>query len=369
LRPARDDTSEFLSRLEPFVESDGARNLNPISKELGLPYQTLRFRMLHLKDQGISVYPFVDLDSLGLQRFRVFMRITDPKLSDSVAPFFGGLHQSAGLQYYSRSMLTHKFDCEFHIPSGENAELLKLLQMLQEMKLIDQIEVHRLLWKDILMVKTQFFDFSTGEWDVDFSRLTGDPSVEIPRSSKVTRFDHNDLLILKELQLNPWIKVVDIAKRTKIPERDVAYHLNKHVLGRGLISGFRFRWIGTKEAWAKHSVIAMTFLFRDISPEEVRHAMSVFTANPFTWNHALSEDGIYIVETLIPITQLPEVTQYLSGRLRSLNLMPEVYFPDWNCVDTFTIPYMMYDERTRDWMFDAEKSLQYTLQSVRTFSS
>ncbi len=326
--------------------------------------------MLHLKDQGISVLPFVDTAKLGLQRYRVFFRMSNLKLAENVKPFFGGLHQSAGLGYYSRSLLSHKFDTEFAIPVGTQNDLEQLLRMLEESKMIQAAEMHKVEWRDILMVKTQFFDFTTGEWDIDFSRLTGDPSVRIPKPAECVRFDYTDLLIIKEVQMNAWAKVVDIAKSTKIPERDVAYHLNKHVLGRKLITNFRFRWIGTKEAWAKHSVFAMTFMFRDISAEEARHAMSIFMANPFTWNHLYSTDGIYLVETLVPIGQLPEVTQYLSGRLRSVGLTPtEVYYPDWNCVSGFTIPYMLYDQDHRGWKFTAERAFDYTLQSVKAYSS
>jgi hypothetical protein len=326
--------------------------------------------MLHLKDQGISVSPFVDTTALGLQRYRVFFRMSNPKLAEDVKPFFGGLHQSAGLAYYYRSLLSHKFDTEFAIPMGTQDELRRLLQMLEESKMIEAPEMHRVDWRDILMVKTQFFDFTTGEWDVDFSRLAGDPSVRIPKPAENVRFDYTDLLIIKEVQMNAWAKVVDIAKKTKIPERDVAYHLNKHVLGRKQISSFRFRWIGTKEALAKHSVFSMNFLFRDISAEDSRHAMSIFTANPFTWNHLYTSDRIYLVETLIPIDQLPEVTQYLSGRLRSVGLTPtEVYYPDWNCVSGYTIPYMLYDQSDREWKFTAERAFEYTLQSVRAYST
>lgn len=326
--------------------------------------------MLHLNDQGISIIPLVDYGKLGLEKYRVFFKMSDLKLSEDVKPFFGGLHQSAGLTYYGRSMLHHTFDCEFQIPNGSRAELARLFELFEEMKLIQETEIHKVQWKDILMAKTQFFDFSSGEWDVDFRGLAGDPSVKIPSTSEVTRFDYNDLVIVKELQINSWTKVVDIAEKTRIPERDVAYHLNKHVLGRKLVPGFRFKWVGTKEAWAKHSVFVMNFMFRGISSEEVRHAMSIFTAHPFTWNHMLSDDGIYLAETLIPIMQLPETTRYLSERLRSVGLVPsETYFPDWNCVSNFTVPYTLYDQTNRAWKFNAETALEYTLQSVKAYSA
>ena len=45
MRIPADKVSEFLTRLSPFVDADGARNLNKIYELLSIPYQTLRFRM------------------------------------------------------------------------------------------------------------------------------------------------------------------------------------------------------------------------------------------------------------------------------------------------------------------------------------
>ena len=179
MRIPNDDPAEFLTRIAPFVDSDGARNLNEICRELSIPYQTLRFRMNKLGEQGISVIPFVDTNKLGLQRVRASFEF--PRDVQNPKPLFGGLHQKAGLRYYSRSLLTQDIDCEFLIPRQSIPELGKLLRGLEEMKLIENVECSSILWRDIFMMKTKYFDYESGEWNVDFSRLVGDPSVAIPK--------------------------------------------------------------------------------------------------------------------------------------------------------------------------------------------
>ncbi len=77
MRIAGDNTREFLKKITPYIESDGGRNLNEMSRNLSIPYQTIRFRMLHLIDQGISVYPMVDLEKLDLNRYRVSFNISN----------------------------------------------------------------------------------------------------------------------------------------------------------------------------------------------------------------------------------------------------------------------------------------------------
>ncbi|MHB8566050.1 MAG: hypothetical protein ACYC7D_15255 [Nitrososphaerales archaeon] len=368
MRALQDDPSEFLSRLLPYVDSDGARNLYAISRELSIPYQTLRHRMMRLKEQGITITPITDTEKLGLERVRVSFKL-QPSAKD-VRALFGGLHQSAGLRSYSRSMNNHLFDCEFTIPRGSVEELRRLLRKLEEMKLIQNVESMKLVWKDILMLKTRFYDYSRNEWDVDFSTLTGDPaSINVPETSDnaPAPFDYTDLLMIKELQMDAWIKTVEIAKKIGMHSPDAAYHLNRHVFGRKLIKSFRLRWNGTKEAWLKHSIIVATYIFKEISDESTRHAMSVITSTPFTWSHMAGEDGTYMAEVAFPVSKFSENVQYISNQLRILDLTPEILLKDWSCSSTYTIPYMLYDKERSAWNFDADNAIEYALHMIKTY--
>ncbi len=355
--------SKFLTRILPFVETEGARNLYKMSNELVIPYQTLRFRMLRLKDQGITIAPALNAEKLGLERIRVSLQLSS-NINDTRS-LFGGLHQKAGLTYYSRGLVSQVFDCEFMVPKEFRRELPRLLSALEEMKIIENITLQRLLWKEILMMKTQYYDYKECQWDVDFSGISGDPSIRIPTISRSAEFDHIDLLIVKSLQMDPWIKVVDLAKKIGVTEGDISYHINRHVFGRNQISGFRFKWIGTKDAWAKHTILPVTFTFRQLSEDASRHAMSILTATPFTWNHMKAEDGTYISELLVPVVHLPETMRYISDNLRAVDLVPEVAYSDWSCTSNYTIPYLMH-EKGKGWEFDAELNLPHVLQTVKT---
>jgi hypothetical protein len=368
LRRPSDNAADFLARLVPFVESDGARNLNQISRDLGIPYQTLRFRMMHLNDDGISVLAVPDIEKLGLERIRAFFKLV-PSLKDP-RPFFRALHESSGLRSYSRAMDSQRFDCEFAIPQGRRDEFSELLVRLEEMKVIRNPEAKKLLWKEVSMLKTEFYDYSKGEWDVDFSYLSGDPSsIQIPAKSKPESIDYADLIMIKELEMNPWIKTVELAKKSAIATGDAAYHFNRHVFGRKLVRSFKLRWVGTKESWLKHSIISKTYVFEGISEEDARHAMSIMSSLPFVWSHMMMEDGTYMAETILPISQYPDATQYISGQLRALDLAPSLTFEkDWSCVSTFTIPYMLYNKNREVWEFRAERALESVLQRISPYS-
>jgi len=324
--------------------------------------------MMRLKEQGITVFPIADVEKLGLERVRASFTLPSA-LNEEIKPLFGGLHQSAGLTYYARSMVDHSFDCEFVIPQNTTDELSELLLKLEEMNLIKRPESRRLAWKDVLMLKTKFYDYAKNEWDVDFSTLTGDPSsIRIPEMSAPEDFDYSDLLIIKELQMDAWIKAVNLASKIGVPPADVNYHLNRHVFGRRLIRSFRLRWTGSKEAWLKHSVVLGTYLFKEISDEKARHAMSVMTSAPFTWSHMRGEDGTYLAEVVFPVSNFSETLQFISNQLRVLDLTPNILFKDWACTSTYTIPYTLYDKERLQWRFDSGRALEYTLQMIKTYA-
>jgi hypothetical protein len=362
MRIPADNAAEFLTRIVPFVNSDGARNLNAICRELSIPYQTLRFRMNRLGDQGISVLPTLDTSKLGLQRMWLSFKFPDDIENPKV--IMGGLHQKAGLKYYARILYNQEIHCEFLVPKGSIFEFGRLVRALEEMKLIREAEFKSMLWKEMFMMKTRYFDYNSGEWDVDFSRLHGDPSTDTPKYSvEEEKFDYDDLLIIKSLEIDPWIKVVDLAKNVGLPVGDVSYHLNRHVLGRKLIPSFRLRWVGTKKAWSKHSIVGQSFVFDKLSEDEVRHAMSVMTSSPFVSDHMRAEDGTYISELAVPLSHFPETQNHISQKLRPLGIEPTVHFHDWSLLSTFTIPYTMF-EKGRGWVFNAETSLGYVMQMI-----
>lgn len=369
---------DFIAKILPYVAEDGARNLLKIARDLSIPYESLRFRMMRLKEIGLSIVPIPDFEKLGLERVRAFMKL--PSATKDMKALFGGLHQSAGLKIYSRSVHNHLFDCEFAIPKGTLTELERLLLKLEEMKIILNPELKRMLWKEVFVLKAESFDYPAGEWDVDFSRLVGNPStVQIPgiQGKEMTTknnknfhiFDYNDLFMVKEIEADPWIKNIDLSKKLKISFEDSSYHLNKHVFGKKLIKNFRLRWTGTKDAWLKHSIIALTYIFRNTSAETARHAMSILTAMPFTWSCTLTEDGTLFAEVLFPVSLYMEGIQHVSNELRALDLTPEVLVRDWSCSSTFTIPYLLYNRDQTKWEFNAEHALEYTMQMIKSCSN
>jgi DNA-binding Lrp family transcriptional regulator len=366
MRTISEKSADFLTKLAPFIESDGARNWNQISREMPIPYQTLRDRMKGLKEDGMRILALPDVEKIGLERVRGSFRLSKAHVNE-IKSFFAGLHESAGLRTYARLLLNYFFECEFLIPKGSIGELANFLNKLEEMGYIEDPKINSLLWKDFLRLKTEFYDYSKKEWGINFSALSSDPSsFEIPKNSEPVRFDYCDLLMIKELELDSWIKSIEIAKNIGLAFGDTIYHLNNHVFARKLIKGFRLRWDGTREAWLKHSIVLANITFPQISDDDLRHAISVLVSTPFVWSHMRTEDGSYLAELAFPIAQFPDILQQISSKLVQLGLAPELSLKDWSCMSSFTIPYLLYDRERSRWEFSAENALEGTLQLVKT---
>ncbi len=261
------------------------------------------------------------------------------------------------------------------VPKGKEGELYKLLNSLQELSFLDNVVMRPIQWKEVLMMKTEYYDYSNGEWDVDFSRLrastsSGDYSASAEeQGTSEKNFDHVDVMIIKSLQLDSQAKSVELSKKLNVTDSDVSYHMNKHVIARKLIPSFRLKWTGSKDAWLKHTIIMMTYKFTNLSDDLLRHAISIMTSVPFTFNHLRTRDGAYFVELSVPIGYLAETMKYLSDNLRQMKLKPdEIIYPDWSATMNYTIPYHMHEEKT-GWHFDAETSLGLILQMVKSYGT
>ncbi len=365
MRPPADDVRTFLARIAPYVERDGARNLNEISRDLDIPYQTLRTRMAGLSTEGIEINPVINPARLGLKRYRVGFKLA-PDFA-SVKSIFGGLHQSAGLVYYARSFFSQRFDTEFWVPSGKESQLRKMLNGLEELKFLGEIKIRELVFKHIPMMQARFYDYENRSWDIDFSTLRGNPSIAFREEPfEQPKFDHTDLMIIKSLQLDPFTKLVDIARLVHLTPESIAYHLNKHVFDLRQLNGFTMKWNGPREAWSKHSILHITLVFDSISEEKTKHVISVLSMVPFTWSHIKAKDGTYLAELIVPTAFISETMKHISDKLRALDVVPIVDQVDWSCVSSYTIPYMMHSEEM-GWKFNVEESLGYVLEMIKTY--
>ena len=96
-------------------------------------------------------------------------------------------------------------------------------------------------------MKPEYYDFAAGSWSYDWPKLdVMGSNLVLSEKAEVVPYDRIDLLILKELDANARRSMVTIAKNVDAGYKTVHRHYLDHVLGRGLIKGYRILWPGSR---------------------------------------------------------------------------------------------------------------------------
>jgi DNA-binding Lrp family transcriptional regulator len=350
---SKDTKESFLSKIKPFVERDGARNVAEIARGLRIPYQTVLFRIKKLYERGITIHGSVDLNKLKLGRIFVSFRLS-PDLEKSKEDFFSSLNESSYLTYVARYQVERRFITEFSVPFGHFPQFKRLLRDLEGTGLIYDVQVDELAWRQPLMMRAEYYDNEHGEWDVDWSGLLDVPFHQFPSVSEPESFDKLDLLIIKELQLDVRQPLKSIARKIRAEALEVFRHYHNHVLGKKLIQAFLLRWIGTEQSWSKHGIILVNLSFLNA---DARKVAPIVLKIPFVTSHSLSVDGkLYMCQLAVPINQLTDTLRYLTDSNLPIENNEHVFhFIDWNFARSYVIPYPCYTEE--GWSFDATEAM------------
>ncbi|MEM3130871.1 MAG: hypothetical protein QXX78_07270, partial [Nitrososphaerota archaeon] len=219
-----------------------------------------------------------------------------------------------------------------------------------------------------LSLNAKYFDFDKWEWKIDWNNLESpDVNVEQPFESEPLKdplVDYQDLLILKELQMDSLRPLSEIAKKLNMNPRTILYHFNEHIIRRGIINQYYIKWwYKTISEREKVSLILQAY---NISEKKVRILKEELEKSPFTFFDAYSlEDKIYIAQQLLPAIYINDALKYLM-RIKKIHGINDFDLEFIEEEEAFTIPYENFDER-ENWLFDKEKILKELLQPLLRF--
>lgn len=207
-------------------------------------------------------------------------------------------------------------------------------------------------------MRAVLYDFDAGIWDFDWG---SDSKIDLKRAAYVpsvkTKFDHFDLLILKELYIDATRSLVEIAKKLKANYKVLAWHYTTHVLGRGLIKNYVVRWPGTKYDFKadralhrQHRYFWVDLLAKDLSDVERMGVMAGVGSLPFLWAEASGRD--YFAQFAFPVDFYTEAMQRLSEILNSVRNRATLYSFDQTNALAFVISHGLFDRETKKWTFD-----------------
>ena len=352
------DTSSRTAQLVAQLCEIGP-DVPEIARRLGQYKESVRYRYkTKIVDKGLVVQAAVDHERLGLRRVMAVIDFAK-EYSPYAETILTAMSELCYVVSFEQLFPSGAYNVAASVPSEFVDDYARLIEHLSKKGLFSSSGVHVFDWFRNLPMQAKFYDFDTGRWDFDWSSPK-EPEFGLASytPSSKTRFDHTDLLLLKELYVEADRPLVDIAKKIDVSYKKLAWHFTNHVLSRGLIKGYTVRWPGTrfdqradKAHQRRHRYFWIDILVKDMNETERMNVMAKIGRLPFLWAEAVGKS--FFAQLALPVDFLTESLQYIEGALSEVKERADLWLPDQTHALAFTIGYRLYDEKLGQWTFDA----------------
>jgi DNA-binding transcriptional ArsR family regulator len=351
-----------LSKLIEAINRFGVQNISLLSRMTGMPVETMRYTMKkRFPKIGLNVRTPMNHSALGLERYFVSMRLTE-SAEQSQRAILKGLSSNAFLTYWCKAAVERRQLAFFSVPVSLVDEFLGFLNRLVKEDVLVEYTSERIEWSRHLELKSRYYNFATGEWSIDWDKLTrsGETPPAPPRyeePSPSPEIDTKDTLIIKELQLDSWRNIAEIARKLGLNERTVRWHYKKHVVDIAPSSYVNWIPVTPKELTRAAGLIHE---FNGISKKTLAKLRFVFNNFPFSWFEGGRGDGYYQVQSGLPAGQLMESLRFLNSSLGEIVSSWRTWTIDLSTTSWYTLPYENFDDK-KGWFFNEGAALEAVL--------
>ena len=334
----------------------GPRNLALIGKKLNLPTTTVRYRVKRMLTNSIL---FLHMNpyhtNMGLKKAVVFAEAVpgyEDLLLDSlrVNDFWLNLWRIYGPYEGCGGVWT--------IPKQKAESFELYLQHLVKAGVARSYEINWSTCFEGIPVQTRWFSaenegwsFKWDEWIDEVKEIEG----ELPKTLKEPedwpiQVDKEDLLIIKELEINGRTSLTDISKKLDIPLETIKYHFREHVSKRGLIEGYQVEIY--RSPFPLSEILIFKFEFRS-HEKMAKFALSLHDKPfPIFMGKVLGENAL-ISQIYLPKWEFRRFITALSslikmGYLKEYHYVIQDMYQSWR----ETIPYEHFEKGK--WCYDEE---------------
>ena len=318
-----------------------------IAKDLGIPSYTLSRKLNYLKRLGVAFGVNVDFTAIGLRKFIVIVRNHIERDVVEREDKFGKF-----LNFYAPILLPFQGTLlVYYIPASIDIYkiLSKLTPLVRDVKDISNYDI---ITKSIYSRAklTYHFDFIRREFRVDWDRLYRISSESTSTIKDTTdelygkdyrgfRFDLLDLLIIDQLETDPFRQIVSISKELGVSYAKVLRHLKQHV--SRVVRGFRLRLIPLPLGSSLYVCIRVEGSYNLLYRLANTLSELVFIAGI----HLSPQNVMYILAVVTPDV-LSSLTRFLSW----FGVNYDVYLLDRTRRVAYTLPYTGYSKFLRGWV-------------------
>jgi hypothetical protein len=368
-------TNDMSSIIEA-VKKYGVSNISLISRECGIPIETVRYRLNNqIPSLGLTFHFRFNLGRLGLKGFhaRLQFKPEAEKFADSI---LREMHEVCFLTYHARELTGAGYATRFAVPFNLVPEWEGYMEGLRNAGILDSYSTKKIDWRRLLSFQPSYFDFHNEEWVIDWeqvkknSLMAAPPQqpMEFTPSDGSINVDWTDLAIIKELQKDALSQLSEISRSIHVNEKTVGYHFRKHV--KKLDCQICVRWLAGSSPQEKRKVALILFEFSELTKQQIAHCRAVFNNFPFAWSESGNDDdGLYLAEALIPLLQLPQSMSYIRRELFEEYSSSTVAYLDPSSDMAYTIPYFNFSKEECGWFFNREKARQAILKFIPTLEA
>ncbi len=368
--PRRIDADKEKALLRALIAM-GPRNLAAVAHSLGMPEETVRYKLRRFYERGLIFYIFVDLSKLGLRPYYAELRFS-PRWRPSAGQLLQSMYGYSYISYYTGYLTGSHVAAYFSMPYGAGSHLRRLLDEMAEMGILEEYRLRPASWVSYKGVEPDFFDPEAGEWDVDWNRIRPleelPGRVDYPEERPPAEFDYYDLLIVSELQQDARIAVADMAERTGANEKTLSYHFNRHVVENGIVRRYLLRWWGAHYA-KTNTVSYLELAISGIRRRDLDSLRRSLEALPFAYSSRLLEEGepTYVLQIMMPPNYFNQSVTWLRDRLSELSVLDGTSFRLLDARESmgFTVPLELYNRESESWTIRIDELVEKLRAVVR----
>jgi DNA-binding Lrp family transcriptional regulator len=342
------------------LEVEGPRNITKVARKLGIPAETLRKRVRRMASQfswqfHLNIYHTY----LGLKKAFVFAQAI-PGYEELL---FDCLKTNDFWLYVNRCYgMNEGCVALYTIPSSESGNFEEFVRQLEERGIASQTQIVWSTCFHYVHQMTNWFDKASKTWNFQWDKW----SKEIPKQSTKLPYtlrdpeefpikaDKTDLLILKELEKNPLVRMTELAQKIGISQQLAAYHYLRHIQEQNLIESFEI----IHPYFDKTSSDYFVFLLEFDSSETFAKFASSLLDKPFArgLGKVLGANAL-IAHLYLPRTEFRRFVDHLSNLIRARMLKKYTYvIQDLGKASRQTISYEYFERKK--WTYDHEKHLR-----------
>ena len=351
----RGASADLEGRIISAIGAVGPRNVAKIARLTGANQETVRYKVnKRFSRLGFRFHAEVDCARLGLSLHWATLEFT--RNCSRLAPqVLTGLNEVGYLIYYARLVPQGGYISLFTLPSDTSDQYLGFLKGLKERGILAGFELTEVSARRHKVMDSRFFNFRSGRWEIEWAEIgAAQPSALVPGTKPHAEdFDYSDFLVIKELQKDALQHLTTMAKTVGLHRNTLEYHYRTHIQKLKLVPSYRVRWAQDIAKRPIHSTVFTRMAFRRLTESEFGRVQTAVSKVPLMWTEELLNDGTYLAMMYVPLTDIINVSSYVSSAVPDLGSKMEKNFIDFANATSFTIPYNMY--RDGDWKFDVRR--------------